>query len=306
MMKTVAGIIACVCVAQLIGGWVCLGSDLIISEVAWAGTSASSTDEWIELRNLGEVPIDLTGWQLAFGDTLILLGEAEEDTTEIRTTVLGPGEFLVLERTDDTSISDITADLLYKGLLSNAGILIELRNPEDVVVDSVSPGEETGWAAGSAGDGEPAYCSMERTSLGGWTSNNTIIRNGLDADENPVNGTPGQPNSAEVLAQWAPTVELTFPTEEGIILSGTEWVSWVASDPNGTGSSLSIAIFVSANEGGDWIQLIENLVNAGSFSWDTSTHSSGDTYRILVRALDLEGYFGEAVSPVFEIANGSD
>ena len=35
---------------------------IIISEIAWAGTAADSQDEWIELRNLGTVEVDLTGW----------------------------------------------------------------------------------------------------------------------------------------------------------------------------------------------------------------------------------------------------
>ena len=304
-MNRVERIAVLVAVGLLIQGAVCFGSDLVISEIAWAGTASNSYDEWIELRNPGEDAVDLAGWQLAFGDTLIPLGEAGEDTLDVRTTVLEPGAFLILERTDDSTISDITADVLYKGLLPNTGILMELRNPEGVVVDSVAPGEETGWPAGSSGDGDPAYCTMERTSLGEWTSNNTIVRNGLDADENPVNGTPGQPNSTEVLAQWAPIVDLTFPAEEGSILTGVEVLTWVASDPNGTDSALSIAIFVTADEGDEWVLLIENIVNTGSFAWDTTAHPSGDKYRIRIRALDLEGYIGDAVSPVFEIANNS-
>jgi len=41
----------------------CIGK-VIISEIAWSGTAADSTHEWIELRNLGSEPIDLTGWSL--------------------------------------------------------------------------------------------------------------------------------------------------------------------------------------------------------------------------------------------------
>jgi hypothetical protein len=41
----------------------CAGK-VIISEVAWAGTPASPEDEWIELRNLGEIPVNLEGWTL--------------------------------------------------------------------------------------------------------------------------------------------------------------------------------------------------------------------------------------------------
>jgi len=37
---------------------------IIISEIAWAGTAASAEDEWIELRNIGDEPVDVTGWTL--------------------------------------------------------------------------------------------------------------------------------------------------------------------------------------------------------------------------------------------------
>jgi lamin tail-like protein len=286
-------------------GIVAFASTLIISEVAWSGTAASSTDEWIELRNDGPEEIDLIGWQLAFGDTLILLGEVGEDTLEVRTTVLPSGAFLVLERTNDDSISDITADLLYKGSLSNDGVLIELRNPQGDVVDSAIP-TDSGWPAGSTSDGDPAYCTMERTAQGGWASNNGLVWNGMDADGNPLNGTPGQPNSAEVLAQWAPTIEFSFPSETGSILSGTEWITWTASDPNGTDSALAIAIFISPSAEDGWILVIENLANMGSFSWDTTQYSSAESYRLLIRATDPEGYVGESMSVVFEIANADE
>ena len=289
----------------LLSGVAVLANDFIISEVAWAGTAASYTDEWIELRNGGDETVDLQGWQLVFGDTVIPLGELGEGTAEIRTTVLAPGSFLVLERTNDDSISDITADLIYKGSLSNDGVLIELRNLEGEVIDSVAP-LETGWPAGSASDGDPAYCTMERTSLGEWTTNNGIIRNGVDANGNPVNGTPGQPNSVEILAQWAPVVEISFPSEEGSILSGTEWITWTATGPNGTDSALAISIFISQGDEAEWALLIEKLANMGSFSWDTTGTDSGEDYRLLLRAEDAEGYVGEAVSGVFEIKNTSE
>ncbi|MCK5247195.1 lamin tail domain-containing protein, partial [Candidatus Bipolaricaulota bacterium] len=251
-----------VCVSVI--GLAALASDLVISEIAWAGTAASSTDEWIELENIGDQSIVLEGWQLVFGDTLIPLGEVAEDTLEVRTVVLAPGAFLVLERTNDESISDIMADLIYKGSLSNDGVLIELRNPQGEVVDSAVL-TESGWPAGSASDGDPAFCTMERTSSGEWVSNTGIVRNGMDADGNPLNGTPGQLNSPEVLAQWAPVVDLAFPSEVGTILSGTEWITWPATDPNGTDSALAIAIFISSSTETDWTLVIENLANMGSF-----------------------------------------
>lgn len=43
-----------------------LDGRVIINEVAWAGTPASPADEWIELRNLGSIPVDLTGWTICW------------------------------------------------------------------------------------------------------------------------------------------------------------------------------------------------------------------------------------------------
>jgi len=293
-----------VCVTVL--GLSAVASDLIISEIAWAGTAAASTDEWIELQNAGDVAVDLTGWQLAYGDTLIFLGEVEENTIEVRTTTLAPGQFLLLERTDDSTISDITADVLYSGALSNAGILVELRDPEGVVIDSVVLGEEGGWPAGCGSDGEPPYCTMERTHLGEWTTNNAIVINGLDVAGNPLNGTPGQPNSVDVLAQWAPSVQLTYPAEAGVILSGMTYITWIAVDPDGESSGLAIAIDITTNAGEDWNRIIDNLANTGTFPWDTTALTPGTTYQLRIHATDFEGYFGEATSPLFEIAHSED
>ena len=38
--------------------------NVIISEVAWGGTTANASDEWIELFNNTTSPIDLTNWTL--------------------------------------------------------------------------------------------------------------------------------------------------------------------------------------------------------------------------------------------------
>ena len=160
--------------------------------------------------------------------------------------------------------------------------------------------------AAGASDNEPPYCSMERTSSGDWASNNGIVCNGLDADGIALNGTPGQANSSEVLAQWAPVVEISFPAEEGIILSGTEWITWTATDPNGTDSALAISIFISQGDEAEWVVVIENLANMGSFSWDTTGTDSGEEYSLLLRAEDAEGYFGEAESGTFGIKNTSE
>ena len=125
-----------------------------INEIAWSGTAVSAADEWIELYNPTDQTVDLTGWTLVFGDTVIYLDRVADATIEVRRSVIEPGGYYLLERTDDSAVSDIEADLIYKGALPNDGIDISLFDGEGTLIDSVVCGED-GWPAGTAGDGLP-------------------------------------------------------------------------------------------------------------------------------------------------------
>ncbi len=294
--------ISLLCCGLLLIGAACQAGGLILSEFAWAGTGASAHHEWIELQNRGDEAVALIGWEVRFGTVRIPLGEAALSTVEARTPLLEPGAFLLLERTHDNTVSDLEADVIYRGVLPNGGIRVELVSPSGDVVDSVDP-IESGWPAGTAGGGDVPYATMERTPTGGWVSNNGEIRSGLDAEGDPINGTPKQTNSAEIMAGYAPSVELRRPSEEGLQLSGVVLLSWVATDPDGADAALSITVSVSADTGNTWEDLVVNLVNTGSFSWDTTAHAPGEAYRLRIRAMDADGYMAEALSPVFALVN---
>ena len=77
---------------------------VVVNEIAWAGTEAAATDEWIELYNSENSPIDISSWQLVSND----------DSPEIifpEGTIIQPNSYFLIERTDDNTVSDITADL---------------------------------------------------------------------------------------------------------------------------------------------------------------------------------------------------
>ncbi len=176
---------------------------VIISEIAWSGTAASANDEWIELYNPSPMDIALTGWRLV----------ADDGSPSIALTgTIRAGEFYLLERTDDDTISNIPADQIYSGALNNAGEVLRLKAPDNGDIDTANA-DDGSWPAGSAA---PDYYSMERRDLvpdapSAWASNNGIIRNGEDANGNPINGTPKQFNS-----QWPATpipTETLIPTE---------------------------------------------------------------------------------------------
>jgi hypothetical protein len=173
--------------------------DVVISEVAWMGTSASASDEWIELYNNTNQTISLTGWTLSDGGDINIM---------LSGTIPANGFFL-LERTDDTTVSDITADQLYSGTLSNSGETLTLKDSLGNVIDTAN-GNGGAWPAGD----ESTRSTMERIDLASadsdtnWAINDGIHRNGLDAHNHPINGTPKAQNSAA----FAPAVNITSPT----------------------------------------------------------------------------------------------
>ncbi len=165
-----------------------LGQQVVINEVGWMGTAASDTDEWIELYNNTDNPVDLSGWILQSMDGV--------PTIALTGTIPAQGFFL-LERTDDTTISDCPANQIYTGALGNSGEFLQLKDAGLNVVDEMDC-SAGGWFGGS----NSPKLSMERKhpALGGnlsssWASNNTTKRNGLDAAGAAMNATPAQPNS---------------------------------------------------------------------------------------------------------------
>jgi len=285
-------------------GLASVASTVVINEVAWAGTAADPSDEWIELHNPGDVAVNLAGWAITFGDKVIHLGVAEDNTREVRRSIIDAGGYLLLERTDDQTISDVTADVLYTGTLPNGGIAIELRDDGGQVVDRIDLAGEA-WPAGTSSGGVPPYGSMERTESAGWATNDGRVRNGLDADGGLVNGTPGRPNAADQIALVVPQVELLWSVGDDEEVQGIAILAWTATDPDGIPEALRISIDLSVDGGETWETLASGLANGGSFAWDTSLHEDSESAVLRILAEDADGHWGRAESAPFTIRNAS-
>lgn len=169
---------------------------LLINEVAWAGTAASTADEWIELYNPGSNPVNLAGW--------ILKTDDNSPNIALSGTIPAGGYFL-LERTDDTTVSDITADFIYTGDLNNSNEILRLFDPAGNVVDTANSDGGT-WPGNSTTLGSLERRGVIADSETAWITNTGVVRNGRDANNNPINGTPKQPNWALTVT---PTASLT-------------------------------------------------------------------------------------------------
>ncbi|HYO51973.1 phospholipase D-like domain-containing protein [Archangium sp.] len=111
---------------------------VVINEIAWMGTTLSTSDEWIELYNNTGQSISLTGWTLRSTDGtpgITLSGG-----------IPAYGYFL-LERTSDNSVPGIAANQIYTGAMTDTGELLELRNASGVLIDSAN--QTSGWFAGT-------------------------------------------------------------------------------------------------------------------------------------------------------------
>ncbi len=107
---------------------------VVISEVAWMGSSANANAEWIELQNSGSEPVSLSGWTLT--------SSTGAPTITLTGTISGAGFYLV-ERTSDASAPTAPADQIYSGALSNSGATLTLKDSGGATIDTVVGG--TDW-----------------------------------------------------------------------------------------------------------------------------------------------------------------
>lgn len=168
---------------------------VVINEIAWMGTSAlRAQDEWIELYNPTEKNITLTNW---------VLRSATDNSPYIQLSgAISAKGFFLLERTDDTTISDISANQIYTGALVNSGEVLELSRASTTLDKTPAVNDCSGWCGGDSG----AYYTMERydhlasgESTNNWGTWAGFLANGKNADNAVINGTPGKRNSINYL-----------------------------------------------------------------------------------------------------------
>jgi len=153
-------------------------ANILINEVAWMGTEASANDEWIELYNSGSDTVDLSGWALEAVDgspAISLSGQ------------ISAGGFFLLERTDDASVTGISANQIYTGSLSNEGEILKLFNDSGNEVDSVD-----GSGAWAIGGDAPSRKTLQRSSSGWITADATPgATNASSSDDSTDNDDAG-------------------------------------------------------------------------------------------------------------------
>ncbi len=202
-----------------------------INEVAWAGSEASSSDEYIELA--GPAGTDLTGWQLA----------AVDGTPSISLTgVISTTGFFLLERTDDNSVASLPADQIYTGALNDGGEQLQLFDTTGKIIDEINAAE--GWPAG---DVSPQRAAMERFGNTFLTNDCNNTSGALDTNGGTICGTPGEVNQ-----EPQPVSTVKFVVKPTQISKGSSMPfvaqAWNSSGAAPAGSTMRFSIVSSGTE----------------------------------------------------------
>lgn len=115
--------------------------DVVINEVAWAGTADNSNDEWIELYNPTNQNIDMSGWYF------------EDDGSKLpafQNAQIAPHGYFLIEDSEET-VSTIQADAILNFSLANAGDSLVLKDSSGKIIDQVNANGGA-WYAGNGTD----------------------------------------------------------------------------------------------------------------------------------------------------------
>jgi len=157
-------------------------SKVIINEVAWMGSASSpqvggtssANDEWVELKNISQANIDISGWQLLDKDEQIKI------TFPSGSKIPSSG-FYLLKRNED-AVPNIKADVLYTGNLKNSDEGLKFFDANCNLIDEALANPN--WPAGD----NTSKKTMERDLTGfGWHTSNII------------GGTPKKENSQIII-----------------------------------------------------------------------------------------------------------
>ena len=242
---------------------------VVINEIAWAGTSASGADEWIELYNRSSKTINLANW---------ILFSASDFKPYLRLqNTISAKSFYLIERTNDNTVSDVSADWIGSfgdgtgmGLSGNSAnsageplVLVYASNNSTTTIDYI-PTCDGNWCAG----GSSYYLTMERVNpdlpgnpQSNWNFNNQLIRNGKDAAGNALSATPKKRNSANYFIPNQTASALTQDTTLTKAMS-PYFLDNTLSVPQGKTLTIQPGTVIKFKSGGTYYLTINGNLNA--------------------------------------------
>lgn len=256
---------------------------VVINEVAWAGSTLSAQDEWVELFNPTMAPVDIGGWMLTknTGTEELML------TVPAGALIPAGGFFVVSNFGPEASVLAIQPDLVDAAItLSNSALQLKLYKGS--WADSANLVDIAGDGGVPPAGNNTAKLSMERDADGGaWHDAQTALN--LDPDVTDK-ATPASPNS-----------EVTFPPELSSISPSSGIAGEVFAIESIVGKNFNADIQVALRREARTIAAVgvevanPELIDAGSFSlpedspgdWELVVTNPDGTQAILPNAVSI-------------------
>lgn len=181
--------------------------DVVINEVNWFGSDVSTSDEWVEIRNISTGSLDVSGWSIDG------LGASAAAVSIDSNTILAPGAYLVIgdrqgadtdgNRTSLTGVANVQVSSSVA--LTNGGDPLTLRDIDGTLIDETPAGA---WPAGNSSTRR----SMERLDnltgggytdgsvSGAWYTWNVLDGTDTTSVDTADQGTPGANNTNPAVA----------------------------------------------------------------------------------------------------------
>lgn len=241
---------------------------VLLSEVAWMGSTDSANYEWIELHNTESAAVDVSGWEVSDGMNLSIPLSG----------TIPANSYAVLERTSDASAAG-SAFLIYTGALVNTGATLVLKRSDGGLEDQVAGGAD--WK--NIGGDNVTKETAQYTSAGWVTGVGTpgVANSGSiqEPDEEdditaPVSSTTATAtnnSSRNKSSSQGETVRLILPGNTLSLKIDSQTVGYVNQtidfvvDPSGVGDTISDSLSYAWNFGNGEVAQGEDVTHAFSF-----------------------------------------
>jgi PKD repeat protein len=186
----------------------------VISELMYNPLSDLDSDEFLELANPGDSPVDVSGW--TFGGVTATLPAG--------TTIAAHGFFVLSpDATRFHATYGGTPNAIYTGKLSNGGEAVSVKDAGAVVIDSVTFSDTTGWPVTPDGLGpsleliDPAQGHNDPLNWAASTNSrgntvgaaNSVAHTGLSPRITDLTATPAQPAANQAVTVSATVTGFT-------------------------------------------------------------------------------------------------
>lgn len=257
-------------------------STIVVNELLWMGSPSSSADEWIELRNMTDTPVDVGGWKLTRKSS----GQEVAMLVIPAGKMIDPHGYFLISNFSASSASthlNVEADVIDPAVsLLNSGLEVKLYDANGVLMDVADDGSGTPLA-GRYASGE-TYASMARNGIPGdgskqdsWHTSSTSVNL---KDDSIAMGTPHAAN------ENVPPVVPAIADQQTVVGSTATFDATDAYDPDG--DALQFAWVFGDGGNSEAVSPTHVYATAGMFggSLDVrdSTGSTGVTFTVTVAA----------------------